>query len=205
MEYGQVCLGVRADLRKRWQMVSAINRKQSLAVHHHVHPRGANGEGGGLAGRIEHGDVRYRVPDGTQKIGTLAVLHHVLRKLFDVEVVGDQVVDLAHFDAGELDHLPLNGRNGSRVGDASVRSGEAVEDMYAAFLGYAFEGEVGLVRRNLRLGCVPVPAEYLGEKGRKVEHFQAFYGGFTIKRHGLIAASYSCPPLALGGVNKLLG
>ena len=56
----------------------------------------------GAAGRVEDGDSFDRVPEGAQQFRSFAVFDHVLRELADVEVEGDEVIDVADFAAGEF-------------------------------------------------------------------------------------------------------
>ena len=54
---------------------------------------GGEEEGAGAAGGVEHGDVDDGFPEGSHQFGPFAVGDYVLGELFDVEVVGDEVVD----------------------------------------------------------------------------------------------------------------
>ena len=56
----------------------------------------------GAAGRVEDRDVFDRVPEGAEQLRAFAVLDHVLGELANVEVEGDEVVDVADLAAGEL-------------------------------------------------------------------------------------------------------
>ena len=50
-------------------------------------------ERSGTAGGVEDGDLVDRLPEGADQFGALAPRDHVLGKFFDVQVVGDEVVD----------------------------------------------------------------------------------------------------------------
>ena len=52
-------------------------------------------ERAGAAGGVEDGDVLDGVPEGPEQFRPFAVLDHILGELAEVEVEGDEVVDVA--------------------------------------------------------------------------------------------------------------
>ena len=71
-------------------------------------------ERAGAAGRVEDGDRLDGVPEGAQQFRAFAVLDHVLGELADVEVEGDQVVDVADLAGGRASRGPPRSAAGGR-------------------------------------------------------------------------------------------
>ena len=73
-------------------------------------------ERAGAAGGVEDGDLLDGLPEGQEQVRAFAVLDDILRELADVEIEGDEVVDVADFAGRQLlPALPRSAAGGRRL------------------------------------------------------------------------------------------